>query len=127
MNSLTRTLILALLAAAMPISGCATDVAAVAEHYRTHHDYASMAKLVAELKMGMTKGAVEGLLGPPTYSPGEGQYYYETDKTVSTGDVEMTMVLVVDYESAASSGGGAGPVVNSTSKLESFFFGPVGE
>ena len=97
-------------------------VAAVAERCREHRDYDSLARLIPALKLGMKRQEVERLLGPPEYSPTKGQYYYGSDRRDGEG---AAMTLVVDYNVTEYPGDEIR--TRLTDRLQSFFFGPVGE
>jgi len=70
----------------------------------------------------MPRSEVEALLGPPGYSPVDGQYYYSSDREVSVGD-DLPLArygLVVDYRDYHSG-------YELTNRLQIFTLGPIGE
>jgi len=89
--------------------------------FRQQHEYETLQKLAGYLRLGMSKAEVERLLGPPDYSPTEGQYYYHTADRVTP---EGTPVgLIVDYRRTNVR---TGEEIFS-GKLESLWLGPIGE
>jgi hypothetical protein len=69
----------------------------------------------------MTQAEVEQLLGPPDYSPIEGQYYYAlSDRKTEEG---TPVGLIIEYRRINFR---TGETVGS-GKLESLTLGPIGE
>lgn len=104
------------------LAGDEKRTVAVAKRYRANRDCDSLTRLISKLKLGMKRQEVEKLLGPPEYSPTEGQYYYGSDRRDDKG---ATMTLVVDYRVTEYPGDDIR--TRLTDRLQSFFFGPVGE
>jgi len=78
----------------------------------------SLMVLLASLERGMSISEVENLVGKPTYSPVDGQHYYATDAYKRIGEREIPLGLILDFRNDRSA---------PTGKLESIFFGPIGE
>lgn len=78
----------------------------------------SLMVLLASLKLGMSISEVENLVGKPTYSPVDGQNYYATDAYKRIGEHEVPLGLILDFRNDRNA---------PTGKLESIFFGPIGE
>ena len=89
--------------------------------FQKDHDYESLAALVGHLRLGMPRTEVERLLGQPTYSPIDGQYYYAvSDRRTEEG---TPIGLIVEYRRTDVRTGAVVP----SGKLESLFLGPIGE
>ena len=89
--------------------------------YRQRHDFESLSRLLGHIRLGMTRAEVERLLGPPTYSPIEGQYYYvAADRRTPEG---TPVGLVVDYRRTDPRSGEE----IASGRLETFWLGPIGE
>ncbi|PPE69939.1 hypothetical protein IS481_00325 [Caldimonas thermodepolymerans] len=75
------------------------------------------------VRTGMTRAQLDALLGPPAYSPVEGQYYYSTggDCPVEGRDREASCGLVADFNDY----GGDEAVLKAT--LQSCWWGAIGE
>jgi len=130
-------------------SGCsnkadsAQTAEALAKHFRESHDYYSLTRLLPYLDLRRrTRGEIERLLGPPSYSPMPHLSYYPTDRTVAVACPEgsvpeeescvtkdskqvnplhsFPVVLVVAY---LESEGQPHP----EDRLDSIMLGPVGE
>lgn len=103
---------------------CAPDIhdpAEISARFRQEHRYETLSRLLAHLRLGMTRAEVEKLLGPPDYSPIDGQYYYHTsDRQTAEG---VPIGLVVDYRRTNVRTGEE----IATGLLESFWIGPIGE
>jgi hypothetical protein len=78
----------------------------------------SLMVLLVPLKRGMSIAEVENLVGKPTYSPVDGQHYYATDAYKRIGEREIPLGLILDFRNDRNA---------PTGKLESIFFGPIGE
>ncbi|HPF60130.1 MAG TPA: hypothetical protein P5149_13820 [Candidatus Competibacteraceae bacterium] len=78
----------------------------------------SLMVLLIPLKRGMSILEVENLVGKPAYSPVDGQYYYATDAYKRIGEREIPLGLILDFRDDRNA---------LTGKLESIFFGPIGE
>ncbi len=78
--------------------------------------------ILRQLRVGMPRSAVEGLLGPPTYSPFERQYYYVIggDCWVEELGRAVPCGVVADYRRD-----GTGP--HATERLASCWWGPIAE
>jgi hypothetical protein len=97
------------------------EPAASSASFREKHDFESLSRLLGHLRLGMTRAEVEKLLGEPTYSPIEGQYYYHTSDRVTP---EGTPVgLVMDYRRTNPRTGEE----IASGRLETFWMGPIGE
>jgi outer membrane protein assembly factor BamE (lipoprotein component of BamABCDE complex) len=68
---------------------CAVSLEQAAAKYRADREHQSLQLVASHLRQGMPRQEVERLLGPPDYSPTEGQYYYQSNR--------RDQVLVVDY------------------------------
>ena len=78
----------------------------------------SLMVLLASLERGMSISEVENLVGKPTYSPVDGQHYYATDAYKRIDKREIPLGLILDFRDDRNA---------LTGKLESIFFGPIGE
>src|SRR5207245_1238273 len=83
-----RRAILVLLSLAFALS-CASPLESAIAKYRQNRDYQSLQVIERNLHEGMPRADVERLLGPPDYSPTDGQYVYSSN--------QHSRVLVVDY------------------------------
>jgi outer membrane protein assembly factor BamE (lipoprotein component of BamABCDE complex) len=81
---LARLAVLLVLAAS-----CAGALERASRRYKQDRDDASLETIVRSLHTGMSKTEVESLLGPPDYSPTDGQYNYSSSA--------RNRILVVDY------------------------------
>jgi hypothetical protein len=68
---------------------CATALQRASAHYQERRDDPSLEVISHHLQVGMPRGQVTSLLGPPDYSPTDGQDYYSA--------ADSKRVLVVDY------------------------------
>lgn len=118
----TLTVCLALgLAASDACRTAPGEPAAASASYRQRHDFESLSRLLGHVRLGMTKAEVEKLLGPPTYSPIEGQsYYVAADRRTPEG---TPVGLVVDYRRTDPRTGEE----IASGRLETFWLGPIGE
>ena len=84
---------------------------------------------LGRLKKGMPKSEVDRLLGEPTYSPTEGQYYYPTGGECPLNDPPDQMLascgLVADFRVINSDADP--PSITVTGRLEDCWWGGVGE
>lgn len=83
-SPLAALAVLVLLAAS-----CASALQRASHRYQQDRDHASLETITRSLHIGMSKAEVESLLGPPVYSPTEGQYNYSSSRE--------DRILVVDY------------------------------
>lgn len=118
----TLTGLLALgLAAGAACRTAPAEPAAASASYRQRHDFESLSRLLGHIRLGMTKAEVEKLLGPPTYSPIDGQYYYvAADRRTPEG---TPLGLAVDYRRTNPRTGEE----IASGRLETFWLGPIGE
>lgn len=118
-NMALKTLCLSIASAIL--AGCAetNELSQAAAHYRHHYDYASLQTVNRLLEKGMPRRRVLALLGEG-YSPGEGQYYFSSDRReyVEEAERELTVVLIVEFRDENA---------NMTGKLQSWILGSVGE
>lgn len=76
----------------LALAGCnnaALDAAS--RQYQAERSYRSLVILHAALELGMPRDQVEGLLGPPEYSPIDGQVYYGSDARDESRDPPATI------------------------------------
>ena len=86
----TQTRALAALAVLVLLAAsCARTLERASHRYQHDRDYASLETITRSLHVGMSKAEVEALLGPPVYSPTDGQYNYSSTRE--------DRILVVDY------------------------------
>ncbi len=119
----TQTIFL-ILAALMSFSTCASrteSLSSLSASFQKNHDGRSLNGLLGHLRLGLPQAEVERLLGKPDYSPIEGQFYYSTSD-LKTGE-GTPLGLIVEYRSLNVRTG----EMLLTRKLESVYFGPVGE
>ncbi|OGD25349.1 MAG: hypothetical protein A2Y56_10125 [Candidatus Aminicenantes bacterium RBG_13_63_10] len=106
------------------LAACGSEVRSSAElsaAFQKDHGYESLAALIGHLRLGMPRAEVERLLGQPTYSPIDGQYYYAvSDRRTEEG---TPIGLIVEYRRTDVRTGDVVP----SGKLESLFLGPIGE
>jgi hypothetical protein len=88
---------------------CANSLEQATAKYQADKDHQSLELLSAHLRQGMSQKEVERLLGPPDYSPTDGQYFYQSNR--------RNQILVVDYR--------VGDAV--TDRLQHFDFETMGE
>ena len=103
----------------LALAGCnnaALDAAS--RQYQAGRSYRSLVTLHAALELGMPRDQVEGLLGPPEYSPIDGQVYYGSDARDESRDPPATIGLVLDYRDSTGTDLGT---------LQSIHLGPIGE
>lgn len=92
--------------------------------YKKHRDYASLKRIFRHLNKGMKRTDVERLLGEPDYSPGEGLFYYSSDRKASLSDagappyMKAVVGIIVDYRDERGV---------LTNRLHAFSIGPIGE
>lgn len=88
--------------------------------YKHNKDYKSLEIIFKSLSKGMQRTEVECLLGEPDYSPIDGQYYYDSNRSVYSEDQERRVPfgLVVDYRNRDG-------LITET--LQEFWIGPIGE
>ena len=92
--------------------------------YKKHRDYTSLKKIFLHLTRGMKRPDVERLLGEPDYSPGEGLFYYSSDRKASLGNegappyMKAVVGVIVDYRDEKGV---------LTDRLQKFSIGPIGE
>jgi len=70
-------------------ASCASALERASHRYKQDRDFASLETITRSLRVGMSKVEVEALLGPPVYSPTDGQYNYSSTRE--------DRLLVVDY------------------------------
>ena len=118
--ALPPVLALLLVLALLPVlAGCAgPGLDAASRQYQAERDYESLVALLAALKPGMPRAQVERLLGPPDYSPIDGQVYYSSDARDESRDPPATIGLVLDYRDRTGADLGT---------LQTIRFGPIGE
>lgn len=124
--------VLALFVCCLMFSGCLeNELEKAGESYKLNRDYESLATIHESLTEGMRRSEVEGLLGEADYSPVEGQYYYASDrrgpiKGLGYPPVTANVGLVVEYRITEYPGDG---IIKSTltDRLQSYYFGPIGE
>ena len=103
----------------LALAGCnnaALDAAS--REYQAERSYRSLVTLHAALELGMPRDQVEGLLGPPEYSPIDGQVYYGSDARDESRDPPATIGLVLDYRDSTGTDRGT---------LQSIRLGPIRE
>jgi len=121
-----RRSVFALACAAAFLAGASRQASAepagsrIAAHYRKHHDFESLQKLLAHLPLGLSRKAVEALLGKPTYCPVPDQCYYHSDRVSDAG---VAITLVIEYRVYYLDDRDP----KSTGRIESLMLGPVGE
>ncbi|WP_133511610.1 hypothetical protein [Candidatus Thiosymbion oneisti] len=103
--------------------GCYADLSPIESagaEYRRNRSYKSLEVIYKSLFPGMQRKEIERLLGEPDYSPGGGQYYYSSDRSVYVEEQEWEVVvgLVVDYRDKNDA---------ITETLQEFWLGPIGE
>jgi len=103
--------------------GCYADsspIESAGAEYRHNRNYKSLEVIYKNLSPGMQRKEIERLLGEPDYSPGDGQDYYSSDRSVYVEDQEREVVvgLVVDYQDKNGA---------VTETLQEFWLGPIGE
>lgn len=60
-----------------------SDLGSISQHYKQHHDYVSLAKLVPFIRLGMPREEVENLLGPPSeYYEERSMAFYLSDRWI---------------------------------------------
>jgi hypothetical protein len=98
-----------------------SQIARARASYKSRRDAASLLILFGRLRVGISRKEVERLLGKPSYSPIEGQYYYGSDAFCSH-DVEGPSGpcgVVVEYRKP--------PEYVLTGYLQSCWFGAIRE
>lgn len=103
--------------------GCYTGLSPIENagaEYRLDRSYKSLEVIYKNLSPGMQRKEIERLLGEPDYSPGDGQDYYSSDRSVYVEEQEREVVvgLVVDYQDKNGA---------VTETLQEFWLGPIGE
>ena len=70
-------------------ASCAGSLERASARYKKDREFASLETITRSLHTGMNKAEVEALLGPPDYSPTDGQGSYSSS--------ERSRILIVDY------------------------------
>ena len=122
-RTIAAPLLLTVLLVAGLVGCAASRLEEAAAEYRGTRDHDSLKYLAGQMHKGMPRAEVERLLGPPDYSPTDGQDYYSSDKRARIEqdeglDLEITLGLVVDYRD---------PRGRVTEQLQGLRFGPIGE
>ena len=79
---------------------------------------------VREIRLGMDRAELEALLGPPDYSPAQGQYYFSTGGDCPLGVDGHAASCGVVASFAASDDGDGAPAAGT---LEACWWGAIGE
>jgi outer membrane protein assembly factor BamE (lipoprotein component of BamABCDE complex) len=86
---LTRTTMRRLYILLLLLASCASALEQASRGYKQDRDDKSLQTIANALHKGMRRSDVEALLGPPDYSPTDGQYNYASSR--------KDHLLVVDY------------------------------
>ncbi len=94
--------------------------------YKKNRDYKSLKILYTYLSEGIMKRTeVERLLGEPTYSPIEGQYYYSSDHMdyieENGSKWKASVGIIIEYRDYHNNNG------ILTDKVQGIWLGPIGE
>ncbi len=83
-----------------------------------------MPEKVSRVRLGMTKEALENVLGPADYSPAEGQFYFSTggDCPLEETDRLASCGVVAEFRDYNDSGDGV-----LSDSLQSCWWGAIGE
>jgi hypothetical protein len=109
---------LAFVIMAMPSISSNLDLNSASARYRAAQDYESLSVVQSALKKGTARSQVEALLGPPDYSPVDGQVFYASDRQDVTREPPATIGLVIDYRD---------PAGRDVGTIQSMYLGPIGE
>lgn len=100
-------------------ASCSSRVASTCE---TDSPSALMPKSFDSIRIGMTKAEAEAILGPPDYSPIDGQYYFSTGGDCEVAPDRMASCgFIIEYRDHSKSPG------EDTGRIVECRWGGIGE